>query len=256
MDWHDRRKETGPTAHSPPGGAAAQATEKTRVLVVEEEAALRQIEAACFERIGCMVHDAASWEQALEQARATHLDIALISERVLGDNCPAAFRALRRASGREDLPIVLISEEDTPEALEVERACGCNDYVPRSVSQRELVRRVANLLQIPPRRFLRTMVALSQPSPRTRVEYLGHSRDISRSGILIECAQPLGVDSELPIKFLLPNSNGLVNALARVTRVVRNPLTGQYEVGCRFTEIDAVSQAMIQEFLSLDSSSI
>jgi CheY-like chemotaxis protein len=229
---------------------------KTRVLVVEEEAAVRQMEAACFERIGCTVHNASSWEQALEQARASHLDIALISERVLGENCPAAFSDLRRASGRDDLPIVLISEEDTPEALEVERACGCNDYVPRSVSQRELVRRVANLLQIPPRRFLRTMVALSQPSIRVRAEYLGHSRDISRSGILIECAQPLAVDADLPIKFLLPSSHGLVNAVARVTRVVRNPLSGQYEVGCRFTEIDALSQAIIQEFLSLDSSSV
>jgi CheY-like chemotaxis protein len=255
MNRSDQRSGAGPTAHSPPRGEAEPRV-KTRVLVVEQEAAARRIEAACFERIGCLVQDAESWERALEQARAAYFDIAIVSEGVVGDRCPTACRELRGASGRPDLPIVLISEEDTPEALEVERACGCNDYVPRSVSQRELVRRVANLLQIPPRRFLRTMVALSQPSTRVRAEYLGHSRDISRSGILIECAQPLAIDSDLPIKFLLPSSNGLVNAVARVTRVVRNPLSGQYEVGCRFIEIDAVSQAIIQEFLELDSSSI
>lgn len=226
---------------------------KTSVLIAEEEEHVRQVEASCFERIGCIVHSTRNLAQALEEARTSTIDIAVVSEGILGGDCARACRALREATGRSDLPILLISDEDLPEALDVERACGCSDYVPRSVAQMELVRRVANLLQIPPRRFLRTMVALAQPSTRARVEYLGHSRDISRTGILIETPRPLAIDEVLPIKFLLPHSNALINATARVTRVLRNPMTGQYEIGCRFIEIDASARLMIEDFLTQDS---
>lgn len=250
--WDREHSAVGVQAGGPAGGLRPHAT-KTCVLIVEEDDGVRSLEVACFERIGCIVRPAGNLAQALEETRSATLDIALVSEGVLAGDCGRACRALREAAGQPELPIVLISEEDLPESLEVERAGGCNDYVPRSVSQHELVRRVANLLQIPPRRFLRTMVALAQPATRARVEYLGHSRDISRTGILIETPRPLAVDEVLPIKFLLPHSNSLINAVSRVTRVLRNPMTGHYEVGCRFVEIDPASRGMIEDFLSSDS---
>ncbi len=237
---------------SAPAGSGAIAT-KTSVLIAEEDEGQRGLETACFERIGCIVHAAGNLSRAIEEAGAATIDIALISEGALGGDCARACRALREAAGRPDLPIVMISEEDLPEAMDVERACGCTDYVPRSVSQMELVRRVANLLQIPPRRFLRTMVAQTDPAARGRVEYLGHSRDISRTGILIETSRPLAVDELLPIKFLLPHSNSLINAVSRVTRVLRNPMSGQYEIGCRFVEIEPGARMMIEQFLSHDN---
>jgi c-di-GMP-binding flagellar brake protein YcgR len=148
---------------------------------------------------------------------------------------------------------VLISEEDAPESIDPEKACGCSDYVPRSVSQMELVRRVANILQIPPRRFLRTMVAQEETQLHPKAEYLGHSRDISRSGILIETSNPLGIDQVMKLKFLLPYSNSLISVTAQVSRVLRNPLSGQYEVGCRFTEIAPLTLKTIDEYLTRDA---
>jgi len=240
------------TAGSPDGDLRAV---KTSVLIAEEEDPARAAEVACFERIGCIVYPVTNLAQALTEARSATLDIALISEGLLDGDARTVCLALREAAGRQDLPIVLISQEDMPEAIDPARASGCSDYVPRSVSQMELVRRVANLLQIPPRRFLRTMVALAEPATRGKVEYLGHSRDISRTGILIETARPLAVDQVLPIKFLLPHSSALISTSSQVTRVLRNPLTGQYEVGCRFVDMDSVSQSMIEEFLTQDGGS-
>jgi len=229
---------------------------KTAVLIIEEDDRMRSLVASCFERIGCVVHAAGGFARGLEAAREATLDVAVVGEELLGSDRVAACRALRAASGRDRLPIVLLGNEDGPEAPDLYRTCGCADYVARSASLMELVRRVANLLQIPPRRFLRTMVAQTRPSPRSRAEYLGHSRDISRTGILIETTRPLGVDEVLPIKFLLPHSNSLINVVSRVTRVLHNPLTDQYEVGCRFIEIDPASSAMIEEFLAGDTTVI
>ena len=239
------------------GAAASRADPfvegKTSILVVEEQEAARATEISCFERIGCVVHSAGGLEEALQEARSATLDIALVSEACLGGDTGQACESIREACGRSDLPVVLISNEDAPESIDPRRASGCCDYVPRSVSQMELVRRVANILQIPPRRFLRTMVAQADADLRSKAEYFGHSRDISRTGILIEANRPMGIDQIMKIKFLLPHSNSLINVTAQVTRVLRNPLSGQYEIGCRFTEIDPGTDKTIADYLHHDT---
>ncbi|MEE9217484.1 MAG: PilZ domain-containing protein [Acidobacteriota bacterium] len=253
MEQHDDRDASAPGLQSgAPDSADVSIARKVSILIVEADAVARSTEASCFERLGCIVHPAGCFEEALEAARTATLDIALLCERSLGDDPGAACESLRQASGRDELPIVLISEEDAPEALDPQRASGCRDYVPRSVAQMDLVRRVANILQIPPRRFLRTMVAQVATDSRAKAEYLGHSRDISCTGILIETSRRLSVDEVLQLKFLLPHSNSLINASAQVTRILRNPLSGQYEVGCRFTEIAPSVQKIIGEFLAQD----
>ncbi len=226
---------------------------RTSILVVEEQEAARAAEISCFERIGCIVHSAGDLQEALQEARTATLDIALVSEACLGEDSGQACESIREACGRSDLPVVLISDEDAPESIDLSRARGCCDYVPRSVSQMELVRRVANILQIPPRRFLRTMVAQADTDLRSKVEYLGHSRDISRTGIMIETDRPMALDQVVTIKFLLPHSNSLINATAQVIRVLRNPLSGQYEVGCRFTEITPAAEKTITDYLHHDT---
>jgi CheY-like chemotaxis protein len=238
------------------GGAAlssgAVPATKTTILIADEEEALRALEVACFERLGCIVRPASSLKQALAAARDGIFDVALISEGILGADCMEACASLREASGRQRLPIVLLSDAEMPEVFDADGAGGCSDFVPRSASQIDLVRRVANLLQIPPRRGLRTMVALAGPETRRKAEYLGHSRDISRTGILIETNRQLALEEQLPIKFLLPHGSSLVNALSVVTRVVRNTNSGRYEIGCRFLDIDNASQERIENYLHED----
>jgi len=249
----DRRGAPGEGSGPSTPAAAPVVAGKTSILVVDEQAAARATEISCFERIGCTVHSAGALEEALEAARAATLDIAVVSEHCLENEPCEACASLRSASGRSDLPIVLISDEDAPGAIEAKEACGCSDYVPRSVSQMELVRRVANILQIPPRRFLRTMVAQTDAGLQSKLDYLGHSRDISRTGILIETSHPMSIDQVIKIKFLLPYSNSLIDVTTQITRVLRNPITGQYEVGCRFVDIDAGTLETIADFLTHDS---
>jgi CheY-like chemotaxis protein len=253
----DRRKALAPVTGAGKGSAGNPASPvKTAVLIIEEDDRMRSLVVSCFEQIGCIVHAAGGLARGLEAAREATLDVAVVSEELLAPDRVAACRALRAASGRDRLPIVLTGSEDAPGTPDLYRTCGCADYVARSASQMELVRRVANLLQIPPRRFLRTMVAQVRSSPRSRAEYLGHSRDISCTGILIETTRPLGVDEVLPIKFLLPHSNSLITVVSRVTRVLHNALTDQYEIGCRFIELDPAARAMIEDFLSGDSTAV
>jgi DNA-binding response OmpR family regulator len=55
-------------------------------------------------------------------------------------------RALKADRATADRPVLLISAESSPDDVSAGYAAGCDDYLPKPFSARELVRRVEALL--------------------------------------------------------------------------------------------------------------
>ncbi|MDX1664697.1 MAG: response regulator transcription factor [Candidatus Promineifilaceae bacterium] len=120
-------------------------THKTRLLIVDDEAALLAELKPLLERSGYEVFTAANGEQALRQVQETHPDLIILDVLMPQLNGREVLRRLRR---RDDwTPVILLTQVGSS----VERALslqeGADDYLNKPYDPMELIARVEAVLR-------------------------------------------------------------------------------------------------------------
>lgn len=114
------------------------------ILVVDDEANIRQLLTDYLHRDGFDVEQAVSGEQALEALARRVPDLIILDVRLPGID---GFETLRRIRKTSDVYVLMLTarseESDTLIGLEV----GADDYVSKPFSPREVVARVRTLLR-------------------------------------------------------------------------------------------------------------
>jgi two-component system KDP operon response regulator KdpE len=115
--------------------------EKTAIiLVVDDEASIRQALRVTLGKIGFEVAEAATGEEALASIHSAQYDAVLLDMNMPGMGGMAACREIRRVA--PGLPILMLTirdnQDDKVEALE----SGADDYVTKPFHMRELTARV------------------------------------------------------------------------------------------------------------------
>lgn len=118
-----------------------------QVLVVEDEAAIREMIAFALERAGMRVQLAADSREALASISQHRPDIILMDWMMPGVSGIDLTRRLRREPYTEEIPIIMltarVSEDDKVSGLEA----GTDDYVIKPFSPRELLARIRAVLR-------------------------------------------------------------------------------------------------------------
>ncbi len=122
-------------------------TNQPQVLVVEDEAAIREMIAFALERAGMQVRLAADSREALASISEQRPDIILMDWMMPGLSGLDLTRRLRREPLTEEIPIIMltarVSEDDKVNGLEA----GTDDYVIKPFSPRELLARIRAVLR-------------------------------------------------------------------------------------------------------------
>jgi len=111
-----------------------------RVLVVDDEPAIRRALRPPLVELGFQVTEASRGEEALQVLRSSTYDVVLLDINMPGIGGIEALRRIRSLAPR--LPVLMLTvrdqEEDKVEALDM----GADDYVTKPFSTRELVARI------------------------------------------------------------------------------------------------------------------
>jgi CheY-like chemotaxis protein len=108
----------------------------TRVLLVEDDPAVRDVVADFLELLGCAVNTAANGKQALDHVARARPDLILLDYLMPVMDGRAFGVAVRRETGQADVPIVLIS--GSPKADEVCDAIGATACLRKPFDMDEL----------------------------------------------------------------------------------------------------------------------
>jgi DNA-binding response OmpR family regulator len=115
------------------------------ILVVDDDATVREVVSGYLERAGLEVVAARDGLEAVETARVRRPDLVLLDLTLPGLDGLEVFRRIRAA--RSDLPVVMLTargeESDRVLGLEI----GADDYVTKPFSSRELVLRIQSILR-------------------------------------------------------------------------------------------------------------
>ncbi len=114
------------------------------VLLVDDDADLRDLLARALGRAGYRVTTAADGRQALAQWRAEHPDLVLLDGNLPGID---GFEVCRQIRQKSDTPVILLTgrgeEAQVVQGLQV----GADDYVTKPFSPRQLVARMEAVLR-------------------------------------------------------------------------------------------------------------
>jgi DNA-binding response OmpR family regulator len=112
---------------------------KPNVLVVDDDASIRQLLRLYLERDGHRVAEAADGAVALELATATRFDLVLLDVMLPGVDGLEVCRSLRDVG---DTPIVLLTARSGDSDKVIGLDLGADDYIVKPFSPRELMARV------------------------------------------------------------------------------------------------------------------
>jgi two-component system phosphate regulon response regulator PhoB len=141
LDEGAKARPTVPPRSTLPSGAGA------RVMVVDDDDAIRDMVAAMLEAVGLIVTVAASAEEALEHLREGAFELIVIDWSMPRMTGLELCRALRQRPGLAALPILFLTANTSSSDMVEAFAAGADDYVVKPFRAPELGARIFSLLR-------------------------------------------------------------------------------------------------------------
>lgn len=128
--------------------AEKRSSTRARILVVDDEAVIRDLERHVLEELGHEVLEAASADEAMRLAREQKPDLILLDILMPGLDGIHLCKLLRADKATEDVRILIVSGLEPTRALEESIIAGADDFLSKPIDVTELVVRVRSLLRV------------------------------------------------------------------------------------------------------------
>ena len=189
----------------------------TKILVVEDDTAVREVVEHALAREGMDALAVESGEEALERLRGEPFDLVVLDVMLPGIDGISVCRELRANGENGDIPVLMLTARDDEISVVVGLEVGADDYVTKPFSPRELVSRVRAHLR---RRHLdaRGAAAAGGSSPEQRLEFPGLAVDVLRRQVTAGGEQVALTAREFDVLALLASHPGRVYGREQIMR--------------------------------------
>jgi CheY-like chemotaxis protein len=218
------------------------------ILVVSPQGEAALFPETVLDRRSALVAVSHTGSTALETIQNGEIRLAIFSED-LGDMTAAEFcRQVRGDESTRSTSLLFVGDrKDGTQMIDLCMSFGCNDVVLRPFTPQEFDAKVQRLMRIPLRRELRTLTRVEVSSEREGHVILGHSVNISASGMLLEIDRVLPPEARVRLHFYLHGERAPIRPLASV---IRADFSGGFpRYGMRFDDIDDSSRDRIIRFV-------
>lgn len=117
------------------------------VLVVEDDADIREVQEYNLQREGYDVLTAGDGDEALETVRERRPDLVLLDLMLPGMDGVEVCREMRASESTESIPVIMVTAKDTESDVVLGLGVGADDYLTKPFSPRELLARVKAVLR-------------------------------------------------------------------------------------------------------------
>jgi two-component system cell cycle response regulator len=121
---------------------------RARILVVDDEPAIREYETTLLSELGHEVLAAADGTEALELARAAQPHLVLLDIMMPELSGIEVCRQLRADPRTRDIRVIVVSAVDAKRALEESIIAGADDFLAKPIHALELMVRVRSILRV------------------------------------------------------------------------------------------------------------
>ena len=224
-----------------------------KILLADDVKLFLEVEKTYFLRSGYKVFTALGGDEVLVIAGRSKPDLILLDYEMPGMKGDEICRLLKENPATRAIPILVVSQHYSQDIVDRCIRAGCEDYFTKPLDQAQILRRVAEILNISDRRHLRAEVRVTVDRGITKTQFLGKAKNISESGIFLESNRLLEVGNVFQLSFRLPRLDEQVSGRGEVVRVVREEDSGLYGAGIRFIEMPETAIDRIRAFVELQT---
>jgi two-component system, OmpR family, phosphate regulon response regulator OmpR len=205
-------------------------TDDSHILVVEDDARLRDRLARYLTNEGFRVTAAADASEARARMRGISPDLLVLDVMMPGESGLDLTRSLREEQGH-DLPVLLLTARGAPEDRIAGFEAGADDYLPKPFEPRELVLRIKALLRRAP------VIAPIAPAPPGPIRIGTASFDRDR-GELIGANGPIRLTGgESALLAALANRPGEILSREEIASALGTDEAGERAVDVQVTRL-------------------
>ena len=182
-----------------------------RVLVVEDDASIRDLLQLHLGLAGFDVEEEWDGRSALDRARDTRFDLLVLDVMLPGLDGVSVCRAVRTAGANVDTPILMITARDSEAETVLGLESGADDYLIKPFGMRELQARILAVT----RRHARTTPD-APPTPGTLVLSADITMDVARRQVVAHGAPVELTRQEFDLLHQLAMHRGIVFSRTRL----------------------------------------
>ena len=220
-----------------------------KILIVDDSAMFRDLESLFLARSGHAI-TASDGGEALVLARRERPDVIVADLSMPGMAGDELCRHLKSDPDLRRIPVIMVTGggDDGEEHARAVRA-GADDVIEKPVSRVDLIQAVNRFLRVAVRGLVRVSLETDVRIGLTDSDAWGWSRNLSRGGIFLEADASVEPESELRLRFTLPERP---DSLAPTAKVVwRRPASTTLRpgMGLQFLRLDRPSAQLIDSYV-------
>jgi hypothetical protein len=215
-----------------------------RILLVSDEPRFFESSENTFQTRGCEVFTAMNGNEAVGFLKQYGAHLVLCQGPPL-DVSPADMTS---AMGSNSDMVIVAAPQDSTEHMSTYRSLSSITIVDLPVVGKQLLKITSKLLGSANRKFISILVQVKVTRPKVTTIF-GKSRDLSETGLLVECSAPLVLYDKVSVSFLIPGAEKMVQTEAFVTRDVGGSGRAR-RYGLKFVALKAEERGIIEDFLA------
>lgn len=219
------------------------------ILLVDRSPGTLMFQETILRRQDKSVWSVNSGGQALLKIRADKPRLVIFGFELADMTAPELCRDVRSTKEIQSTSLLFVADSGKQKDADLCMAAGCNDVIYRPLHALELDAKIARLIAIPVRKDFRTLTRLKvEFEPRKGAVVLGHSLNLSASGMLIEAETVLPPEAVVQLHFHLNVDNKPLEIESRIVRAEFSGGSPRY--GVAFTNLADPERERIAVFIS------
>ena len=252
MTDEDRAADNGLALADPP----AEETRGKVILLLDGVRLFLQLEETLLQRAEWTVRSATTAAEAFEILERERVDLVLMDYVLPDMNGHEVVRRIKQDPRTADTAICIVTARGMREHVDRCMAAGCASFLFKPVTRQALGDRVRELLSVPIRRHVRTLVRINVNAQFHERFFFGNTINLSAGGILLESPLDLALGESIHLRFFLPGDTAPVNASARVVRRGHSEHSSNLIYGMSFEGLAPIDRERMEDFISQQAAAV
>lgn len=230
--------------------------DKEKILIADDMETFLKLEKMLLERSGYEIIMAKSGGEAIKKVQMERPRLVFIDLMMPDMNGDAVCRFIKSNKATRHIPVIMVTTKSDSESRSRCEQAGCDDYITKPVTQRDLFEKIKTYVPVERRRHKRASLRVTTTTTGKSMTFSDFTYDVSEGGIFVETDLSLPAGVVVDLEFTLPDEPVPVRAHGRVARSVSSTQATASQpagIGIQFTEINQVDAAKIRGYVEKSS---
>jgi len=226
--------------------------EKQSILIADDMETFLRLEKMLLERSGYEILMAKSGGEAIKKIQTEKPDLIFLDLIMPDMNGDAVCRFVKNNKSLKHIPVIMVTTKGDPESRQRCHQAGCDDFVTKPVTQRDLFEKINQFIRVDRRKHTRAQLRVTVTTTGASFTFTEFSYDVSEGGVFVETNSPLAPGTSLELEFTLPEVSEPIKANGRSIRAVtpdKAPKGRTPGMGIQFLGISPEDTGKIRDYI-------